>query len=354
MVEAQDEERDSFEHYRVVADAGQTLLRVDKFLTNRLEDISRSKIQEAADDGLLLANGVPVKSNYKVKPFDIITIEKEFPKFDLEIIPENIPLDILYEDDYLLVVNKQAGLVVHPGYGNYSGTLVNALAFHLRENPMFSTNNQRPGMVHRIDKDTSGILVIAKTESAMTMLAKQFAEKTAKREYIALVWGLPKEMQGTITGYLGRDLKDRKLMYVFDNEEHGKWAVTHYQVIEEIGYVSLVKCILETGRTHQIRVQMKYIGHPLFNDKTYGGDRILKGTTFTKYKQYVQNCFTICNRQALHARLLGFIHPHTGEYMHFEVDMPNDMQALIDKWRAYVSNRDEFVDNNVEEEDYAN
>lgn len=338
--EQNESERELYEHYKVVADSGQTLIRIDKFLTNRLEDLSRSKIQDAASNGFLLVNGNAVKANYKVKPNDVITIEYEYPKQEIEIIPQDIPLDILYEDEHLIVVNKGAGLVVHPGYGNYSGTLVNALAYHLKDNPLFTKNDPRPGLVHRIDKDTTGILVIAKNEAAKNKLAKQFFEKTAQREYLALVWGIPKERKGTITGYLGRNMKDRKLMHVYDSEEKGKWAVTHYEVIEELGYVSLVRCRLETGRTHQIRIHMKYYGHPLFNDQTYGGDKILRGTTFTKYKQFVHNCFKVCDRQALHARLLGFEHPATGEYMHFETELPSDMKQLIEKWRIYISNRE--------------
>lgn len=336
------EEHELFEHYKEIADAGQSLVRVDKFLASRIENISRTKVQDSASQGYVLANGEPVKSNYKVKPHDVITIQFEYPKQEIEIIPEDIPLNILYEDDHLIVINKPAGLVVHPGYGNYTGTMVNALAYHLKDNPLFAANDPRPGLVHRIDKDTSGILVVAKNEVAKTKLAKQFFDKSANREYIAMVWGVPKESKGTITGYLGRNLKDRKLMHVYDDEEFGKWAVTHYELIEELGYVSLVKCKLETGRTHQIRVHMRYHGHPLFNDKTYGGDRVLRGTTFTKYKQFVHNCFKTCDRQALHARLLGFVHPHTNEYMHFETEMPEDMIALIDKWRAYIANREEI------------
>jgi len=338
----QDKDKEYFEHHRVVADSGQSLLRVDRFLTNHLENLSRSKIQDAASRGYLFANGEPVKANYKVKPHDVITIEMELPKREIEIIPQDIPLNILYEDEHLIVVNKPSGLVVHPGHGNYSGTLVNALAFHLKDNPLFKSNDPRPGLVHRIDKDTSGILVIAKNENAKNHLAQQFYHKTAKRKYIAVCWGVPKETEGTITGYIGRSLNNRKVMTIFPDDTYGKWAVTHYKVIDEMGYVSVVECVLETGRTHQIRAHFKHIGHPLFNDETYGGDRILRGTTFTKYKQFVQNCFGVCSRQALHARILGFTHPATGEEMFFEVDMPEDMRALIDKWRNYVVHRDEF------------
>lgn len=329
-----------YEHYRVVADKGQSLIRVDKFLTNLLDKLSRNKIQDAATGGYLKANGIPVKSNYKVKPDDVITIEFEQPKKELKIIAEDIPLNIVYEDEDLLVVNKPPGLVVHPGHGNYSGTLVNALAYYLQENPFFQSNDPRPGLVHRIDKDTSGLLVIAKNENAKNSLARQFFNKTTKRRYTAIVWGVPKEPEGTITGYIGRNLKDRMFMHVFPDDEHGKWAVTHYKVLEELGYCSMVECRLETGRTHQIRVHMKHIGHTIFNDQTYGGDRVLRGTTFTKYKQFVQNCFGVCPRQALHARSLGFIHPRTNEEMYFETDLPDDMVQLVERWRNYIATRE--------------
>jgi len=331
--------QDKYEHHRVVADKGQGLLRVDKFLTNHLEKISRNRIQEAADDGNLYANGKPVKSNYKVKPDDVITIELDHPKQELKIIAQDIPINIVYEDNDLLVINKVAGMVVHPGHGNYSGTLVNALAWHMKDNPMFDGNDPRPGLVHRIDKDTSGLLVVAKNEYAKTHLSSQFFHKTSQRTYVALAWGVPPEGEGTITGFIGRNLHDRKYMHVFDSEEHGKWAVTHYKVIEEFGYVSVVECKLETGRTHQIRVHFKHIGHPLFNDSTYGGDYILRGTTFTKYKQFVQNAFAVCPRQALHAKTLGFVHPTTGEFMQFDSEIPTDMQSLIEKWRGYLGSR---------------
>lgn len=331
--------QDLFEHYKVVADKGQGQLRVDKFLMNHLENISRNKLQDAAANGSLHVNGKPVKANYKVKPLDEVTLMMPEPKKELTIIAEDIPLDILYEDETLLVINKPAGLVVHPGHGNYSGTMVNALAYHLKDNPVFQQNDPRPGLVHRIDKDTSGILVVAKEESAKFFLAKQFAQKTAERKYVAVAWGTPKEPEGTITGYIGRSLKDRKVMHIYPDDTHGKWAVTNYKVLEDLGYVSVVECVLETGRTHQIRAHFKYLGHPLFNDSTYGGDKILRGTTHTKYKQYIQNCFELCNRQALHAKVLGFIHPKTKELMRFEVDMPSDMSQLIDKWRNYIAHR---------------
>jgi 23S rRNA pseudouridine1911/1915/1917 synthase len=341
-------EQQLFEHHKVIADKGQGLLRVDKFLTNHIEALSRSKIQEAADCGYLRVNGKAVKSNYKVKPFDAVTIEFEQPKRELKIIPEDIPLDIIFEDDDLIVINKPPGLVVHPGHGNYTGTLVNALAFHFKELPLFQSQDPRPGLVHRIDKDTSGLLVIAKNELAKNSLARQFFDKTTKRLYKAIVWGVPKETEGTVSSYIGRNLKDRKVMHVFPDDEHGKWAVTHYKVHEELGYCSVIECRLETGRTHQIRVHMKHIGHTIFNDSTYGGDRVLRGTTFSKYKQFVTNCFGVCPRQCLHAQTLGFIHPRTGEQMLFESAVPADMQSLIDKWRIYVSHRSDF-DNGAEE-----
>jgi len=330
-----------YEHYRVVSDKGQALMRVDKFLTNHLEKVSRNRIQEAADAGNLIANGKSVKSNYKVKPGDIITIELDFPKWELKIIPQDIPLEILYEDDDLLVVNKQAGMVVHPGHGNYSGTLVNALAWHLKDNPIFKGDDPRPGLVHRIDKDTSGILVVAKNEEAKAYLARQFFNKTSERTYIAMAWGVPNPPEGTITGYIGRHVANRLLMHNYTDESKGKWSVTHYNVIEDLGYVSLVECKLETGRTHQIRAHFKSIGHPLFNDVTYGGDDIRRGTTFAKYRQFISNCFEICPRQALHAKTLGFVHPRTKEFMQFDSQLPPDMTQLLAKWREYLSTRND-------------
>jgi 23S rRNA pseudouridine1911/1915/1917 synthase len=329
-----------YEHFRFVADKGQSLLRIDKFIATRIEGISRNRIQNAADAGCILVNDVSVKSNYKVKPNDIISIVMDRPRRELEIIPEDIPLDIVYEDDDLMVVNKPPGLVVHPGHGNYTGTLVNAIAYHLKDTPNYDSRDPRLGLVHRIDKDTSGLLVIAKNENAKTHLSAQFFNKTTKREYIALVWGLVENDNGRIEGNIGRSVKDRLQMTVFEDGEQGKPAVTNYEVVERLGYVTLVKCRLETGRTHQIRVHMKYIGHTLFNDDRYGGHQILKGTSFAKYKQFVQNCFSICPRQALHAHTLGFIHPRTGEEMMFESPLPSDMSTLIDKWRIYVSNRE--------------
>lgn len=324
-----------YEHFRFVADKGQELLRVDKFLVSRMQKSSRNRIQQAAEAGCILVNGKAVKSNYRVKPLDVVSIVMDRPRYELEIIAEDIPLDIVYEDDALLVVNKPAGLVVHPGHGNYHGTLVNALAYHFRNNPDYDVNDPRLGLVHRIDKDTSGLLVVAKTPEAKTHLGKQFFDKTTKREYVAVVWGVPEPSVGRIEGNIGRSLKDRLQMTVFPDGDYGKHAVTHYEVLEKLGYVSVVKCRLETGRTHQIRVHMKHIGHPLFNDARYGGDIILRGTTFAKYRQFVDNCFAICPRQALHARTLGFTHPVSGEEMFFSCDIPRDMSALIEKWRGY-------------------
>ena len=326
-----------YEHFRFVADKGQGLLRVDKFLHDRIEGVSRNRVQQAADAGYVLANDIPVKSNYKVKPGDVISVVMDRPRRELEIIPEDIPLDIVYEDDDLMVVNKPPGLVVHPGHGNYTGTLVNALAWHLKDNDKYDIKDPRLGLVHRIDKETSGLLVIAKTPDAKTNLGLQFFNKTTQRKYIALVWGTVKEDEGVVEGNIGRDLRDRMLMTVFPGGEFGKTAITHYKVLERLGYVTLVECQLETGRTHQIRVHLKYIGHTIFNDSRYGGNEILKGTAHTKYKQYIKNCFEICSRQTLHARTLGFIHPRTGEEMFFESEIPDDMKALIEKWRKYVN-----------------
>lgn len=349
--EKQDQdEQELFEHYRFVSDKGQGLLRIDKFLLARMESTSRNKIQNAAKAGNILVNDKIVKSNYKVKPGDVVTIVLAFPPREIELIPEDIPIDIIYEDDDLLLVNKHAGLVVHPGYGNYTGTLVNALVYHFRDLPMQNEDTIKPGLVHRIDKNTSGILLIAKTELAQTRLAKIFFDRKIDRLYHALVWGDVKEEQGTITGHIGRSLKNRQVMEVFPEGDHGKSAVTHYRVLERFGYVTLVECKLETGRTHQIRAHFKYIGHPLFNDETYGGDRILKGTTFTKYKQFVQNCFAICPRQALHAKTLGFIHPISNERMFFDSQLPEDMQQLIDKWRHYAKHK-AFEGETPDEED---
>jgi len=321
-----------YEHFRFEATKGQMPLRVDKFLMNLVENATRNKIQQAAESGNIFVNDLPVKSNYKVKAFDVVRIMLSHPPFENLILPEDIPLDIVFEDDTLLVINKPAGLVVHPGHGNYTGTLVNALAFHFENLPLNSS--ERPGLVHRIDKDTSGLLVVAKTEFAMTFLAKQFEEKTSEREYIALVWGNVAEDEGTVTGDIARHAKDRMQMAVVPEGE-GKHAVTHYKVIERFGYVTLVSCKLETGRTHQIRVHMKHIGHTLFNDERYGGNLILKGTTFTKYKQFIDNCFKVLPRQALHAKTLGFVHPITKEFMSFDTELPEDIKECIAKWRTY-------------------
>jgi 23S rRNA pseudouridine1911/1915/1917 synthase len=340
-IEENEENEDGalFEHYNLVVDPGQTLLRIDKFLSDRLKNATRSRLQAAADEGKILVNKLPVKSSYKVKPGDEISIVMDYPRRELKIIPENIPLNIVYEDDSVIVLNKPAGLVVHPGHGNYSGTLVNALAYHFKELPLFNSDDPRPGLIHRIDKNTSGLLVVAKTTEAKVSLSLQFFEKTTKRRYVALVWGDLQNNEGTITGNIGRSLKNRQVFTVFPEGEHGKPAVTHYKVIERLGYVNLVECRLETGRTHQIRVHMKHIGHPLFNDDNYGGDQILRGTTFTKYRQFVANCFEMIPRQALHAQMLGFVHPVTGEEMIFESELPDDLANVIVKWRNYLSNR---------------
>lgn len=332
-----DNGRELFEHFRFVADKGQQMLRVDKFLVTRMERTSRNRIQQAADAGCIIVNGKPVKSSYKVKPLDTVSIVMDRPRYEFEIIAEDIPLEIVYEDDEVLVVNKQAGLVVHPGHGNYHGTLVNALAWHFRDTPDYDVNDPRLGLVHRIDKDTSGLLVVAKSPEAKTLLGKQFFDKTTRREYVAMVWGDFAEDEGTIVGNIARDPKDKLRMAVFQDPEIGKHAVTHYKVLERFGYVTLVKCVLETGRTHQIRVHMQSIGHPLFNDARYGGDKTLKGTTFAKYKTFIANCFAACPRQALHARTLGFRHPATGKEMDFSAPIPADMEALIEKWRSYAT-----------------
>ena len=331
-----------YEHFRVVVDKGQSQVRVDKYLFERLVNSSRNRIQKAADAGLIMANGKPVKSSYKVKPCDVLTVMMDRPRYDNDIIPEDIPLDIVYEDNDLMVINKPAGLVVHPGCGNYHGTLVNAIAWHLKDNPRYDPNDPQVGLVHRIDKDTSGLLVVAKTPDAKTHLGLQFYNKTTKRKYNALVWGVVENNEGTIEGNIGRNPKDRMQMAVLSDPAQGKHAVTHYRVLERLGYVTLVECVLETGRTHQIRVHMKHIGHTLFNDERYGGNEILKGTHFSKYKQFVNNCFETCPRQALHAMTLGFVHPRTGEEMFFTSPLPEDMTNLIDKWRNYISNREEL------------
>ena len=331
----EDSEDDLYEHYCFVADKGQSLLRIDKFLVDRITGASRNRIQMAADANYIRVNGNPVKSNYKIKPLDVVTIVMDRPRRELTIIPEDIPLDIVYEDDDLMVINKPPGLVVHPGHGNYTGTMVNAIAWYLKDSPDFDMKDPRLGLVHRIDKDTSGLLVVAKNPEAKTHLGLQFYNKTTQRKYQALVWGNVKTDEGRIEGNIGRSPKDKMLMIVFQDDENGKPAVTHYKTLERFGYTSLVECQLETGRTHQIRVHMKHIGHTIFNDERYGGNEILKGNRFTKYKQFIQNCFDICPRQALHAKTLGFIHPRTGESMFFECPLPQDMTILIEKWRNY-------------------
>lgn len=333
------EQSELYEHHRILADKGQRLLRVDKFLFNRLENVSRNKIQIAVRAGNVLVNNQAVKPNYRVKPGDQITLVLPYPHREYEVLPEEIPIQILYEDEHLIVVNKEAGMVVHPGHGNYTGTLVNALCWHLKDLPLFQTGEVRPGLVHRIDKDTSGILVIAKTEMALNRLARQFFERTTRRTYQAVVWGTFEPPEGSVTGNIGRNIRDRLKMQVFPEGESGKPAVTHYRMLENLGHVSLVECRLETGRTHQIRVHMEYIRHPVFNDERYGGDQILRGTVFTKYRQFVENCFKIMPRHALHAKSLGFRHPESGKDMFFDAALPEDMQLLINKWRKYIAER---------------
>jgi 23S rRNA pseudouridine1911/1915/1917 synthase len=326
-----------YEHFSFKADLGQSPLRVDKFLMSRIENATRNKIQQAAKAGSIHVDGQPVKSNFKVKGGNTVKVLFTHPPYENLLVPEAMELDIVYEDDYLVVLNKEAGLVVHPGHGNYAGTLLNGLLHHFTQLP--KNSNDRPGLVHRIDKDTSGLLVVAKTESAMTHLAQQFFEKTSERKYKALVWGDFEMDQGTYTGAIGRHPKNRLQMAVFEDNSQGKQAVTHFKVVERFGYVTLVECQLETGRTHQIRAHMKYYGHPLFNDARYGGDAILKGTNFTKYKQFVENCFKILPRQALHAETLGFVHPVTGEKMQFETSIPPDMEEALEKWRHYAKHK---------------
>jgi 23S rRNA pseudouridine1911/1915/1917 synthase len=334
------EQQELYEHFRFVVEGGQSLLRIDKYLSTRLDNASRTRIQNAANAGNILVNNIPIKPNYKVKPCDIIQIVLPNPPREIELIPQNIPLDIVYEDDDVLVVNKAAGMVVHPAYGNYSGTLVNALMYHFKDLPLFNTGEARPGLVHRIDKNTSGILVVAKNENALNKLSRQFYERTTDRRYQALVWGLPNPPEGTITGHVGRNIRDRKIMQVFPDGSDGKPAITHYKILENLGYIALVECKLETGRTHQIRVHFNYIKHPIFNDEEYGGNQILKGTTFSKYQQFVKNCFSILPRQALHAKSLAFNHPVTNERLSFDSELPEDMKMVIEKWRNYISGRE--------------
>ncbi|NCO55853.1 MAG: RluA family pseudouridine synthase [Bacteroidetes bacterium] len=330
-----EESTDLFEHHKIIVDKGQSLLRIDKFLCLRLDNISRNRIQNAANANCILVNNLSVKSNYLVKPNDVISIVLPYPPNEKEILPENIPLNIAYEDDDLILINKPAGMVVHPAKGNYTGTLVNALLWYFKDLPLFNKKTVRPGLVHRIDKDTSGLLVIAKTEIAHSILAKQFFDKTTERSYIALVWGIFKEKTGTIIGNIGRSPRDRKKMAIFPDNDFGKHAVTHYKVLEEFRYTSLVECKLETGRTHQIRAHFEHIKHPLFNDSVYGGNKIIKGNNFSKYSQFVENCFQICPRQALHAKSLGFFHPSTKKWVFFDSNLPDDMKILVDKWKNY-------------------
>ncbi|MAV79815.1 MAG: RNA pseudouridine synthase [Flavobacteriaceae bacterium TMED171] len=326
-----------YEHYAFQADPGQDPLRVDKFLMNRIENATRNKIQKAAKSGAILVNENPVKSNYRVKGGDQVRVLFTYPPYENLLTPEALSLDIVYEDNELIVVNKKAGIVVHPGYGNYSGTLINGLLHHFENLPLNSSN--RPGLVHRIDKDTSGLVVVAKTDKSMVNLSKQFRDKTSTRKYIALVWGDVKDDEGTVEGHIGRHPKNRLQMTVYPEGDSGKIAITHYKIIERLGYVTLIECSLETGRTHQIRAHMKFIGHTLFNDARYGGDVILKGTTFTKYKQFVQNCFSLLPRQALHAQTLGFEHPAQKKWIDFEAPLPEDMKVTINKWRNYAQHK---------------
>ncbi|WOK06027.1 RluA family pseudouridine synthase [Imperialibacter roseus] len=331
-----DEEGELFEHHRIVVDKKQSPVRIDKYLTDRLPNTTRNRVQDAIRDEFVQVNEKAVKPNYKIHPDDVITVSLPEPPRDTEVVPENIPLNIVYEDEHLLVVNKPAGMVVHPAFNNWSGTLVNALTYHFQQLPEMKGNEGRPGLVHRIDKDTSGLLVIAKTELAMNSLAKQFFDHSIERTYYALVWGVPEQEKGTVDVFLGRSLKDRRVTTAFPDGDFGRNAVTHYEMLKDLRYVALIKCNLETGRTHQIRAHMKYIGHPIFNDATYGGDRVVKGTIFTKYKQFVDNCFKLIPRQALHAKSLGFIHPATKEFVQFESDLPEDFTSVIDKWEHYL------------------
>ncbi|MCI6670939.1 MAG: RluA family pseudouridine synthase [Prevotella sp.] len=338
------EDGELYEHFRVEVDRGQDATRIDKYLFERMQHSSRNRIQKAADAGSIHVNGKPVKSNYKVRPGDVITLMLDRPKHDNTIKPEEIPLDIVYEDDQIIVLNKPAGMVVHPGAGNFHGTLINAIAWHLKDLSTFDPNDPEVGLVHRIDKDTSGLLLIAKTVDAKTQLGKQFFNKSTQRTYNALVWGNFTEDEGRIEGNIGRDPKDRLRMAVFAPETGiGKHAVTHYRVLERFGYTTLIECQLETGRTHQIRAHLKHIGHPLFGDERYGGTEILRGQRSSTYKAYIQNCLKLCNRQALHARTLGFVHPTTGEEMNFTSKLPTDLESLIEKWRNYINGRQELV-----------
>ena len=338
-----EENSELFEHHRIVADPGQLLLRVDKFLMFHIANVSRNKIQQAAKAGSILVNEKPVKSNYRVRPGDVVSVVLAYPPREMEVMPQEIPLDVVFEDNDVIVVNKQAGMVVHPAHENWDGTLLNGLAWYFEKTGQ-KIENGFGYLVHRIDKDTSGLLLVTKNEEAQTRLAKQFFDHTVERSYQALVWGDVEQEEGTIEGHIGRSLKDRRVMTVFPEGEYGKEAVSHYKVLERFGYVTLVECRLETGRTHQIRAHFKYLGHPLFNDTRYGGDQILKGTTFSKYRQFIQNCFKLLPRQALHAKSLGFIHPSTGRKMFFDSELPEDMRLVIEKWRGYVGNREGMLD----------
>lgn len=334
-VNSQEESTELYEHFRFIVDKGQGACRIDKYLMAKIENASRNRIQKAAHAGNIFVNDKIVKPNYKVKPNDIISIVLAYPPKDTEVYPENIPVQIVYEDEDLLLVNKNAGMVVHPAHGNFTGTLLNALIYYFQNSPLNKNTENEPYLVHRIDKDTSGILLIAKNELVQMKLAKQFFFHTIDRKYVALVWGDVKEEEGTISGFIGRDVRDRFVMKIYEEEEKGRHAITHYKVLERFGYVTLVECTLETGRTHQIRAHFHHIGHPLFNDEKYGGHAILKGTTFTKYKQFVQNCFNLMPRQALHAKSLGFIHPSSQQYMFFDSEYPDDLKAVLEKWRNY-------------------
>jgi len=341
MSETPDSNDELFERFSFRTDKGQEPLRIDKYLMNRIEGATRNKLQQAINAGMVMVNGKSVRPNFKVKGLDEIIVYSDMSPEETEVVPEKLPLNIVYEDDDLMIINKPAGMVVHPGSGNYTGTLLNGVAWYLKEKMPELTEDTLPrfGLVHRIDKNTSGLLVLAKKDTSMRILAKQFFDHTIQRKYVALVWGDVQNDEGTIIAHVGRHLRFRKLFEAYPEGEHGKEAITHYRVLERFGYVTLVQCILETGRTHQIRVHMKHIGHPLFNDDFYGGDKIVKGTVYAKYKQFVDNCFAICQRQALHAKTLGFIHPSTNEEMNFEADLPEDIDAVIKKWRAYVSAR---------------
>lgn len=338
-VEMTSEEDDLFEHYRIVADKGQSLIRLDKYLNLHVANASRTKIQNGIEAEAVRVNGLPTKASYKVKPLDVITLSLPEPPRDTEIIPENLTLNIVYEDNVLLIVNKPAGMVVHPAYGNWTGTLINGLVYHFQQLPTGRNGEGRPGLVHRIDKDTSGLLVIAKTEFAMTFLAKQFSDHTIERTYHALIWGEPKSEKGTITGHVGRSARDRRVMDVYVDGSQGKHAVTHYEVIKPLRYVSMVKCNLETGRTHQIRAHMKHIGHPIFNDPMYGGDKILRGVSGGSYKAMVENSFGLIPGQALHAKSLGFTHPTTREWMQFDTELPENFQAIVERWEKYINSQ---------------